>query len=124
MIVGADRIAANADVANKIGTLEKAIIARTYNVPFYVAAPSSTIDMGCESGAEITIEERDEEEVLYQTGMDREGVLREILVCSPGSHALNLAFDITPSNLITGIITEKGIIKADGAGIKSLYELD
>lgn len=122
MIVGADRIAANADVANKIGTLEKAIIARTYNVPFYVAAPSSTIDLACKSGAEITIEERGEEEVLYQKGMDKEGKLREILVCSPGSHALNPAFDITPSNFITGIITEKGIIKADEEGIKSLFE--
>jgi len=124
MIVGADRIAANADVANKIGTLEKAIIARTFNVPFYVAAPSSTIDMSCGSGAGISIEERGEDEVLYQKGMDKEGRIREILVCSPGSHALNPAFDITPSNLITGIITEKGIIKADSAGIKSLYELD
>ena len=124
MIVGADRIAANADVANKIGTLEKAIIAQTFNIPFYVAAPTSTIDMNCDSGADIPIEERGEEEVLYQKGIDKEGKVREILVCSPGSHALNPSFDITPSNLISGIITEKGIINADRAGIRSLYSQD
>ncbi|MEN8225811.1 MAG: S-methyl-5-thioribose-1-phosphate isomerase [Bacteroidota bacterium] len=122
MIVGADRIAANGDVANKIGTLEKAIIARTFNVPFYVAAPTSTIDIACESGGEIIIEERDESEVLYQQGITREGKMQEILVCSPGSHAFNPAFDITPANMITGIITEKGIIKADAAGILSLFD--
>ena len=122
MIVGADRIAANGDVANKIGTLEKAIIARTFNIPFYVAAPTSTFDMDCQSGGEITIEERDENEVLYQQGIDREGKIQEILVCSPGSHALNLAFDITPANLITSLITEKGIINAEAGEIMSLFE--
>jgi len=107
-------------VANKIGTLEKAIIAREFNVPFYVAAPTSTIDMECASGSEITIEERDEEEVLYQQGIDREGKLHEVMVCSPGSHACNPAFDITPAHMITGIITEKGLIKADGEKIREL----
>jgi methylthioribose-1-phosphate isomerase len=122
MIVGADRIAANGDVANKIGTLEKAIIARTFNIPFYVAAPTSTIDLECGSGGEIIIEERDENEVLYQQGLDKEGKIREILVCSPGSHALNPAFDITPAHLVTGIITEKGIINAEIREIQSLFE--
>ncbi len=122
MIVGADRIAANGDVANKIGTLEKAIAAKYYNIPFYVAAPTSTIDIHCGSGSEILIEERDENEVLYQKGIDREGELREILVCSPGSHALNPAFDVTPASLITAIITEKGIIKADENSIAKLFE--
>ena len=121
MIVGADRIAANGDVANKIGTLEKAISAKYYNVPFYVAAPTSTMDPECASGSEIIIEERDENEVLYQQGIDREGKLTEILVCSPGSHALNPAFDITPGELISGIITEKGIIRADRESIKELF---
>ncbi len=121
MIVGADRVAANGDVANKIGTLEKAIIARTFNVPFYVAAPTSTIDLDCESGNHIIIEEREEDEVLYQKGIDREGNTHEILVCSPGSHAFNPAFDITPAHLITGIITEKGIIKPDERSILSLF---
>ncbi|MFC1733100.1 S-methyl-5-thioribose-1-phosphate isomerase [candidate division KSB1 bacterium] len=113
MIVGADRIAANGDVANKIGTLEKAIAAKEYNIPFYVAAPTSTIDINCKSGEEIPIEERNIDEVLYQTGPDKKGIIHEILVASPGSEALNLAFDITPSKYITGIITEKGIIKAE-----------
>jgi methylthioribose-1-phosphate isomerase len=120
MIVGADRIAANGDVANKIGTLGKAIVARTFNIPFYVAAPSNTIDPECSSGSEIIIEERDEEEVLYQKGIDRNGVPHEILVCSPGSRAYNPAFDITPANLISGIITEKGIINANNKDIMAL----
>jgi len=110
MIVGADRIAANGDVANKIGTLEKAIAAREFGIPFYVAAPTSTFDLKCPDGRSIPIEERSEEEVLYQTGMSEDGLIRKILVCSPGSNAYNPAFDITPSKYITGIITEKGII--------------
>ncbi len=123
MIVGADRIAANGDVANKIGTLEKAIAARYYGVPFYVAAPLSTIDIACSSGEDILIEERDENEVLYQTGIDRKGNASEILVCSPGSHALNPAFDITPASLISGIITEKGIIDANEESIARIFDL-
>ncbi len=122
MIVGADRIAANGDVANKIGTLEKAIIAQHFDVPFYVAAPTSTIDLDCGSGSEIPIEERDEDEVLYQHGIDREGKLHEVLVCSPGSHAYNPAFDITPARLVSGIITERGIVKADKESIALLFE--
>jgi S-methyl-5-thioribose-1-phosphate isomerase len=113
MIVGADRIARNGDVANKIGTFEKAIVAKEFGIPFFVAAPSSTIDMNCPSGSYIPIEERSPEEVLYQTGLDEAGILRKILVCSPGSSALNPAFDITPAKYITGIITEKGIISPD-----------
>ena len=110
VITGADRIAANGDTANKIGTLEKAIVAREYGIPFYIAAPTSTFDPECASGSGIVIEERDEEEVLYQEGPDAAGVMHRILVCSPGSHALNPAFDVTPAKYITGFITEKGII--------------
>lgn len=110
MIVGADRIAANGDVANKIGTLEKAIAAKEFGIPFYVAAPSSTIDFNCASGKEITIEERDEEEIHFQTGPDNKGAIHTIRVTSPDSTALNPAFDVTPAKYITGIITEKGII--------------
>jgi methylthioribose-1-phosphate isomerase len=109
MIVGADRIAANGDTANKIGTLEKAIAARHFNVPFYVAAPTSTIDPGCPDGSHIIIEERDQDEVLYQEGITEDGRREKILVCSPGSKAFNPAFDVTPAGLITGFITEKGI---------------
>jgi S-methyl-5-thioribose-1-phosphate isomerase len=111
VIVGADRIAANGDVANKIGTLEKAICAKEFGIPFYVAAPTSTFDENCLTGNDIPIEERSQEEVLYQTGPDKNGEMHKILVCSPGSEAYNPAFDVTPAKYITGIITEKGIIK-------------
>lgn len=120
MIVGADRIAANGDTANKIGTLEKAICAKEFGIPFYIAAPTSTIDTKCVSGKEIPIEERDIKEVLYQKGPDKSGVIREVLVCSPGSKALNPAFDVTPAKYITGIITEKGIIKPSTKAIQYL----
>jgi S-methyl-5-thioribose-1-phosphate isomerase len=118
VITGADRIAANGDVANKIGTLEKAIAAKEYNIPFYVAAPSSTFDLKCRSGAEIIIEERTGDEVLYQEGPDSSGNVHKILVCSPGSPVLNPGFDITPAKYITGIITEKGIIRPTLTTIK------
>ncbi|MBU0630513.1 MAG: S-methyl-5-thioribose-1-phosphate isomerase [Candidatus Margulisbacteria bacterium] len=121
MIVGADRIAANGDTANKIGTLEKAICAKEYGVPFYIAAPTSTFDLKCRDGGDIPIEERSEEEVLCQTGPDEQGVLRRILVCSPGSKAVNPAFDVTPAKFITGIITEKGIVKPNEEAIKRLF---
>jgi len=111
VIVGADRIAANGDTANKIGTLEKAIAAKHYNIPFYVAAPTSTIDYNCPDGNHIIIEERSPDEVLYQEGMTDDGRKERVLVCSPGSEALNPAFDVTPAKLITGFITEKGIKK-------------
>lgn len=120
VIVGADRIAANGDVANKIGTLEKAITASFYKVPFYVAAPLSTFDFDCASGHEIPIEEREEEEVLYQTGLNSKGITEKIMVASPGSGAINPAFDVTPGHLIAGIITEKGIIKPDAQSIAKL----
>jgi len=111
VIVGADRIAANGDTANKIGTLEKAIAAKEYGIPFYVAAPTSTIDHACPDGKSIPIEERPEEEVLWMDGLTADGRHERVLVCSPGSHALNPAFDVTPAEYITGIITEKGIIR-------------
>ena len=109
MIVGSDRIAANGDVANKIGTLEKAIVAKHYGIPFYVAAPVSTIDFSCASGSEIPIEQRHQDEVLYQSGPNADGKLENVLIGSPGSQALNPAFDVTPASLVTAIITDKGI---------------
>ena len=123
MIVGADRIAANGDVANKIGTLEKAIVAREFGVPFYVAAPSSTFDLNCHEGTDIPIEERSPDEVIYQQGPDKKGIMHEIRVCSPGSAAFNPAFDVTPSKYITGIITEKGIIRPDRKEIATFFDL-
>ncbi len=122
VITGADRIAANGDTANKIGTLGRAILAQTFGIPFYIAAPTSTFDMSCQTGSDIPIEERSQDEVLYQTGTDDNGNLVKIRVCSPGSGAYNPAFDVTPAKYITGIITEKGIIKADRLSIKRLME--
>jgi len=113
IIVGADRIAANGDTANKIGTFEKAIVAKEFGIPFYVAVPFSTIDFSIPDGSHIPIEERDENEVLEYSGPDREGVIRTIRMASPGSHAFNPAFDVTPAKYITGFITEKGILKPD-----------
>lgn len=120
VIVGADRIAANGDVANKIGTLEKAVLAKEFKVPFYVAAPLSTIDAACRSGKDIPIEFRSQDEVLYQTGIDANGNMVRVRVSSPGSQALNPAFDITPSKYISGIITEKGIISAHHKSIQKV----
>jgi methylthioribose-1-phosphate isomerase len=117
VIVGADRIASNGDVANKIGTLGLAIAAKEYKIPFYVAAPAATFDAGIDSGKDIPIEQRDPEEVLFQTGLTRDGNLERVLVASPGAQALNPAFDVTPSRLIEGIITEKGVIRADREAI-------
>lgn len=121
IIVGADRIAANGDAANKIGTFEKAIVAKTFGIPFYVAAPLATFDVACKHGDDIIIEERDEEEVLYCTGLDENDELCRVLVCNEGSGAFNPAFDVTPAEYISGFITEKGIIKANEEGIKSLF---
>lgn len=120
MITGADRIAANGDTANKIGTFEKAIIAKQFGIPFYIAAPLSTFDLSIADGSQIVIEQREEAEVHYQQGPDEEGVIRRIRVSSPGSTALNPAFDVTPAGWITGIITEKGIIDPDTAAIKKV----
>ena len=120
VIVGADRIARNGDVANKIGTLEKAIVAHRYGIPFYVAAPLSTFDMDCPSGDSIPIEERERDEVLWQSGPDKNGEIHTVQVCTPGSEVINPAFDVTPAELITAIITEKGVIKPTEEAIFAL----
>lgn len=109
VIVGADRIAANGDVANKIGTFEKAVTAKYFNIPFYVAAPTSTIDLSVKCGDDIIIEERSADEVLWQTGIDKNGDKHTIRVANPGSTAWNPSFDVTSADLVKGIITEKGI---------------
>jgi len=102
VVVGADRIAANGDVANKIGTYMAAVLARENNIPFYVAAPISTLDLSLASGEEIPIEERSGDEVLYISGQR---------IAPEGVTAAHPAFDITPNHLITAIITDKGIAK-------------
>ena len=122
VIVGADRIAQNGDAANKIGTFEKAIIAKEFGIPFYVAAPLSTFDLSIPDGSFIRIEERSQEEIQYQSGPDEEGILRKVRIASPGSPAFNPAFDVTPADFITGIITEKGIIKPSVNTIRRIME--
>lgn len=113
VIVGADRVAANGDVANKIGTYEKALCAADNDVPFYVAAPSSTLDAQCPNGAAIPIEERDADEVLYVGGMSDDGELGRVRISHEGAAARNPAFDITPARLVRRIITEQGIYAPD-----------
>ena len=120
VVVGSDRIAANGDVANKIGTYTSALLAKAHGIPFYVAAPTTTIDPGCPSGAHIPIEERSQEEVAFVDGTDADGVLRRIRVVAPGSPCRNPAFDVTPAELVAGIITERGIVPATPAGIASV----
>jgi methylthioribose-1-phosphate isomerase len=102
VIVGTDRTAANGDVANKIGTYPLAVMARRHGVPFYVAAPLSSIDLNCSSGAEIPIEERAQSEVTEFAGKR---------VAPSGVGSFNPAFDVTPAELVTAIITERGIAR-------------
>lgn len=104
IIVGADRVTRDGDVANKIGTYSLAVLAKENNVPFYVAAPLSSIDFSINSGDDIPIEERPEEEVTTIMG---------VRIAPEGVRAKNMAFDVTPARYITGIITEKGIFKPD-----------
>jgi len=111
VIVGADRIAANGDTANKIGTYSHAIAALHHGIPFYVAAPTSTIDFSTPRGGRIPIEQRSEDEVHWVKGADEKGVIRRVRWTAPGSRAINPAFDVTPAQLITAVITEKGIFK-------------
>ena len=113
VIVGSDRIAANGDVANKIGTYEKAVVAQELGIPFYVAAPTSTIDANCPNGESIPIEERDADEVLYCHGLLDNGEFGRVRLAPAGAKAFNPAFDITPARYITGIITQKGIFRPD-----------
>lgn len=103
VIVGADRIAGNGDVVNKIGTYEKAVLAKENKIPFYVAAPLTTFDMNCRSGKDVVIEERSMDEILY---------IDKIRISPKNSKARNPGFDVTPARYIKGIITERGILKA------------
>lgn len=114
VITGADRVSANGDVANKIGTYLKALAAHDNDVPFYVAIPASTFDFEIKDGLSgIPIELRSEDEVKYMRGVDANGVVREVLVTPKDSPAINYGFDVTPARLISGLITDKGVCKAD-----------
>jgi methylthioribose-1-phosphate isomerase len=110
VIVGTDRVTANGDVCNKIGTYLKALAARAHNVPFYVALPASTFDPSTRDGASVPIEERDKDEVLFIAGPDDDGVPRRVAITA--APARNPAFDITPANLVTGYLTNKGLINS------------
>lgn len=103
VVVGSDRIAANGDVANKIGTYMVAVLAQRHGIPFYVAAPLSTIDLNCPTGDDIPIEERDRTEVTH---------IKDNQLAPDGVGVSNYAFDVTPNDLVTAIITEKGVARA------------
>lgn len=119
VITGADRIAANGDTANKIGTYLKALAALDNGVPFYVAAPTSTIDLTLERGLNrIPIEQRSGNEVRYVSGLNNHQVV-DVLICPSETPALNYGFDVTPARLITAFITEKGVIQPSD-GIKNI----
>lgn len=120
-ITGADRVTRTGDAANKIGTYLKALAAKDNNVPFYVALPSSTFDWKMRDGLkEIPIEQRDEKEVLFLDGLV-DGKVKEVLVPPSGVHAANYGFDVTPARLITGLITERGVCKADESAILGMF---
>jgi methylthioribose-1-phosphate isomerase len=112
-IVGTDRVTATGDVCNKIGTYLKALAARDNGVPFYVALPSPTIDFTVRDGlAEIPIEERGAEEVATVTGRTASGRIETVTIVPEGSVVANYGFDVTPARLVTGLITERGVIAA------------
>lgn len=136
IVVGADRIAANGDTANKIGTYALAIHARHHGLKFLVAAPRTTIDIKTPTGAEIRIEERNPAEVTTFKGpsisVSKDGVskvnasdVHEISIAAANTHAWNPSFDVTPADLIDGIVTEKGVLVKDSASrydLKSLFD--
>ena len=103
VVVGSDRIAANGDVANKIGTYMVAVLAHRHNIPFYVAAPLSTVDLNCPTGDDIPIEERDRREITH---------VKDVQLAPEGIGVSNYGFDVTPNELVTAIITEKGVARA------------
>ena len=121
VIVGTDRVTANGDVANKIGTYLKALAAKDNGVPFYVALPSSTIDWTLSSGRDIPIEERSQDEVLKMAGRLPDGSVTVVEIAAPGSGAANPGFDVTPARLVTGLITERGTCAATPEGLRSLF---
>lgn len=120
-IVGCDRVTARGDVCNKIGTYLKALAAHDNGVPFYVALPTPTIDWTLQDGVkEIPIEERAQEEVTHIAGLCDDGQVRSVQVTPQGSRAANYGFDVTPARLVTGLITERGVVAADAEAMKAL----
>jgi len=121
-IVGTDRTTYTGDVANKIGTYLKALAAKDNNIPFYVALPSSTFDWDIKDGLTIPIEQRGNEEIKYIQGLDeKSGEIKKVLLTPKDSPAANYAFDVTPSRLITGLITERGICQANEESVLKMF---
>jgi methylthioribose-1-phosphate isomerase len=122
VIVGTDRVTARGDVCNKIGTYLKALAARDNGVPFYVALPSPTIDFAVTDGlAEIPIEQRGGDEVALMTGITADGRLETVRIVPDGSAVANYAFDVTPARLVTGLITERGILEPTRKGLAAAF---
>jgi methylthioribose-1-phosphate isomerase len=122
VIVGTDRVTANGDVCNKIGTYLKALAAHDNKVPFYVALPSPTIDFSIGDGvAEIPIEQRGAEEVATMTGRTADGRIETVRIAPDGSPVANYAFDVTPARLITGLITERGVLAASRSALAGAF---
>ncbi len=121
VITGSDRTLANGDVCNKVGTYLKALAAYANNVPFYVSLPSSTIDWSLNNSKEIVIEERNENEIHYIKGLNKDGNVNEVRITPIETAASNYSFDITPSKYISGLITEFGLLKAKKEEILKIY---
>jgi methylthioribose-1-phosphate isomerase len=121
-IVGTDRVTANGDVCNKIGTYLKALAARDNDVPFYVALPSPTIDFSIDDGiSQIPIEQRGADEVATMTGRTADGRIETVRVIPEGSPIANYGFDVTPARLVTGLITERGVVRPERAALASAF---
>jgi len=121
VFVGADRVARNGDVCNKIGTYDKALAARDNNVPFYVALPSPTIDWKLASGAAMPIEARESDEVLSIAGRDDYGQTVKVAIAPHGTKASNYAFDVTPARLVSGLVTERGVTRASSDWLAAMF---
>ena len=121
VLTGTDRTAANGDVCNKIGTYLKALAAHDNGVPFYVALPSSTLDFSLADGRAIPIEERAGSEVSHVSGRDDAGAVRTVQLTPDGTPLANPAFDVTPARLVSGLITERGLVEADAKALAALF---
>jgi methylthioribose-1-phosphate isomerase len=121
VITGTDRVTANGDVCNKIGTYLKALAAHDNGVPFYVALPSPTIDFSIDDGRKIPIEQRSADEVATMTGRTRDGRIETVRIVPDGSNVANYAFDVTPARLVSGLITERGVLAAEGSALARAF---
>jgi len=121
VIVGSDRTTRTGDVANKIGTYLKALAARDNDIPFYVALPSSTFDWNLDSGSKIPIEIRSPDEITTITGITKNGTIESVNVAPDSVEAANYSFDVTPARLVSGLITERGIVAAEKTAIKEMF---